>query len=114
MKSSASSRVASSTPFSIATSRTVRPGGSVRIPVRVRNAGGSAATGVEVCARAPKRVATSGPCKGTKLLEAGEGFNAKLRIDAGQRARKRIRVTLRASAENARRDRVETTIRIRR
>jgi hypothetical protein len=92
----------------------VRPGGSVRIPVRVRNGGGSAAIGVEVCARAPKRTAATGRCKGTKLLEAGEGFRAKLRIDARQRARKRIRITLRASADNARRDKAEATIRVRR
>ena len=34
--------------------------------------------------------------------------------DARQRVRKRIRITLRASADNARRDKAEATIRVRR
>ena len=93
--------------------RTVKPNGAVRIPVRVRNGGGSVATGVEVCARAPERVARTGRCRRTKLLGPGDSFRAKLRIEAKRRARDRIRVVYRASADNARRDRVEASIRVR-
>lgn len=94
--------------------RQVSPGGSVRIPVRVRNAGGSAATGVEVCARAPEQVAVTGRCKGVKLLAPGDSRRFELRISARRDARRRIRVTYRVTADNARRDRVEGTIAIRR
>ena len=94
--------------------RTVRPGDTVRIPVLVRNGGGSTATGVDVCARAPESIARTGRCKRTKNLAPGDSFRARLRIEAKRRARDRIRVVYSASADNARRDRAGASIGVRR
>ena len=94
--------------------RKLKPGRSIRIAVRVHNAGDSAATGVEVCARAPKRAAEVGRCKGKKSLAGRRSFRTKLRIEAKRRARGRVPVTYRANADNARRDRVKAKLPIRR
>ncbi|MCB0876076.1 MAG: hypothetical protein KDB46_07770 [Solirubrobacterales bacterium] len=93
--------------------RRVRAGGSIRIPFSLHNTGGSTATGVEVCARVPKRVGRAGRCKGGGELAPGRRLKGRLRIDAKRKAGRRIRVTYRANAENAGRDRVEKAIRVR-
>jgi hypothetical protein len=92
----------------------VRPGGKVRVPVRVQNSGDGVATGVQVCARVGERVAVAGRCKGAELLAAGARRRFDLRIRARRAARKRIRVTYRVTADNARRDKAEATIGVRR
>jgi hypothetical protein len=92
----------------------VRPGGSVRIPVLVDNTGGTAATGLEVCARAPKFVASTGPCKRARRLAPGSTFRTKLKVSAKRRVRGRIRVAYRVTADNAPRARTEAKVGIRR
>ncbi|MFN8111697.1 MAG: hypothetical protein U0R51_00715 [Solirubrobacterales bacterium] len=97
-----------------AASKRVRPGGSVRIPVRVENTGGTAATGLEICGRVPKSLARTGPCKQAKSVAAGGTFRTKVKVSAKRRARGRIQVTYRATADNAPGARIQAKVAIRR
>ena len=91
----------------------VRRGGSVRIPITASNEGGTAATGVEVCARVPKRVG-DGTCKSAAKLRPGAKRVFRLKISASDTARDFIRVAYRVTADNAKRDRLEAKIAVRR
>ncbi|HEX2387988.1 MAG TPA: hypothetical protein VHI96_02670 [Solirubrobacterales bacterium] len=94
--------------------KTIRPGGSARIPVVVVNTGEGAADDLEVCAKVPRRVGHAGRCKSAVRLAAGDSFRTKLRITAARTARRFIRVRYRVSAENAKSDKAGARIGIRR
>ena len=66
----------------------------------VQNKGGSAATGVQVCAKAPKRLAT-GSCKGTDSLLPGKRFRTSLKVTATDRPRHFVKVAYKVTADNA-------------
>ena len=93
--------------------RKLKRGGSHKVRVTVRNKGASPATGIQVCAKAPKRLAT-GSCKETDALLPGERFRTKLRITATDRPRRFVEVAYKVTAENARPDKIKARTRIKR
>ncbi len=91
--------------------RKVAPGGSVRVRVTVKNTGGSKATNVEVCGKAPKRLARTG-CRRTGSLGAGKRFRTKLRVSTTGRANPPLRIRFKATADDAKPARATAKIRL--
>ena len=93
--------------------RKLRPGGSHDVRVTVENKGGSTATGVEVCAKAPRRLAT-GSCSRTKSISPGRRFRTKLEVAATMRPRHFVKVAYKVTADNAKPDKIKATTPIKR
>jgi hypothetical protein len=91
----------------------VKRGGSRRIPVSIENVGGSLATAVRACGRAPKGLGRVGRCKRVKRLDPGERAEKRLRVAVSRRARNRVRIRYRAKSADARGDVVEAKVGVR-
>jgi len=94
--------------------RRIEPGARIRTRLLIRNRGATTATGVEVCARLPARAGTAGRCRRIDALPAGSSGRVELVIAARRNVGHSIRVSYRVTAENAKRDRLGVTIRVRR
>lgn len=94
--------------------RRIEPGGRLRTRLLVKNRGATTATGVEVCARVGERVGSAGRCRRIGALGAGSSERIGLVIAASRSVKHRIRVSYRVTAENAKRDRLGVTIRVKR
>ncbi len=86
--------------------RYLKPGGSHKVRVTVQNKGVVTATGIKVCAKAPKRLA-AGSCKGTESLLSGKRFETSLRVTATDRPRHFVKVAYKVTADNARPDKIK-------
>jgi hypothetical protein len=86
--------------------RSLKPGGSHKVRVTVQNKGVVTATGIKVCAKAPKRLAT-GSCKGTDSLLSGKRFKTSLKVSATDRPRHFVKVAYKVTADNARPDKIK-------
>jgi hypothetical protein len=93
--------------------RKLKPGGSHEVRVTVRNVGDIAATGIEVCAKAPRRLAT-GSCDRAKRLAPGRRFRTDLEVTATARPRHFVRVAYKVTADNAEPARIRATTPIKR
>ena len=79
----------------------LRPGGSARLKVRVRNGGGAIANRLRICVKAPRRFVSRAGC--TKPRRLGWGETAKLGL----------RITLKGGARPGRSIRLRTVVRAR-
>jgi hypothetical protein len=81
--------------------KSVAPGRSVRIPVRIRNTSAAVATGIEVCARTAPRVASVGRCRTARRLGPGKVISERFRVTATNRPRRWIKVNFKATADGS-------------
>ncbi len=91
--------------------KTVKRGKKAVIKVKVRNVGGSAATGVKVCVKAPKKLVKVKKCVKVGQIAAGKTKTAKFKVKA-KRKKGKAALKFKATSKNAGKKSGKATVRI--
>ena len=81
--------------------KSVEPGRSVRVPVRIENTSGAVATKIEICAKTAPRVASVSRCRTAERLGPGKVLSERFRVTATNRPRRWIKVNFKATADGS-------------
>ncbi len=91
--------------------KTVERGRKAVIKVKVKNVGGSAATGVKVCVKAPKKLVKVRKCVNLGQIAAGKTKAAKFKVKA-KRKKGKAALKFKATSKNAGKKSGKATVRV--
>ena len=92
----------------------LRPGGSARLEVRVRNGGGATAKGLKICLKAPRRYVEPSGCAKSRKLGSGKTttFGIRVRLKGTARSGRSIRLKAVARARGTRNRNVSSRLKV--